>query len=46
LFSRVVALLTFPSAVYEGSFFSTSSQTPVIGSVFVDSYSNRVEVES
>jgi hypothetical protein len=36
----------FPPAVYEGSFFSTSSPTPVSGGVFDDSYSNRGEVES
>jgi hypothetical protein len=38
--------LAFPPAVYEDSFFSTSSPTPVVGSVFDDSYSNRGEVES
>jgi hypothetical protein len=28
--------------VYEGSFFPTSSPTPVVGDVVDDSYSNRV----
>jgi hypothetical protein len=32
--------------VYEGSFFPTSSPTPVVGGVFDDGYSNRDEVES
>jgi hypothetical protein len=32
--------------VYKGSFFPTSSPTPVGGGVFDDSYSNRGEVES
>jgi hypothetical protein len=32
--------------VYESSFFSTSSPTPVGGGVFDDVYSNRGEVES
>jgi hypothetical protein len=31
--------------VYKGSFFSTSSPTPVVGGVFDDGYSNRGEVE-
>jgi hypothetical protein len=34
-----------PPAVYEGSFFLTSSPTTVGGGVFDDSYSNRGEVE-
>jgi hypothetical protein len=39
-------LLVFPSAVYEGSFFPTSSPTPVGGGVLDDGYSNRGEMES
>jgi hypothetical protein len=38
--------LAFPSAVYEGSFFPTSSPTLVGVGVFDDGYSNRDEVES
>jgi hypothetical protein len=38
--------LSFPPAVYEGSFFPTSWPTHVVGSVFDDGYSNRGEVES
>jgi hypothetical protein len=38
--------LAFPLAVYEGSFFSTSSPTPVVGGDFDDGYSNRDEVKS
>jgi hypothetical protein len=30
----------------EGSFFPTSSPTPVVGDVFDDGYSNKGEVES
>jgi hypothetical protein len=32
--------------MYEGSFFPTSSPTPVVVGVFDDRYSNRGEVES
>jgi hypothetical protein len=39
-------LVTFPPAVYEGSFFPTSSPTFVVGSVLDGSNSNRSEVES
>jgi hypothetical protein len=35
--------LAFPLAVYEGSFFPTSSPTPVVGGVFDDGYSNIVK---
>jgi hypothetical protein len=38
--------LAFPSAVYEGSFFPTSSPTPVGGGVANDGYSNGGEVKS
>jgi hypothetical protein len=38
--------LTFPPAVYEGSFFPTSLPTFDVGGVFDDSYSNKGEVES
>jgi hypothetical protein len=38
--------LTFPPAVYEGSFFPTASLTFVVGGVLDDGYSNRGEVES
>jgi hypothetical protein len=38
--------LAFPPAVYQGSFFPTSSPTYVVGGVFDDGYSNRGEVES
>jgi hypothetical protein len=38
--------LAFPPAVYEGSFFPTSSPTHIVGGVFDDGYSNRGEVES
>jgi hypothetical protein len=38
--------LAFPPAVYEGSFFPTSSPTPVVGGVFDEGYSNKSEVES
>jgi hypothetical protein len=37
--------LALPPAVYEGSFFPTSSPALVLG-VFDDGYSNRGEVES
>jgi hypothetical protein len=36
--------LAFPSAVYEGSFFPTSSPTPVVDGVSDDGYSKRGEV--
>jgi hypothetical protein len=35
-----------PPALYEGSFFPTSSPTPVVGGVFDDGYSNMGEMES
>jgi hypothetical protein len=38
--------LAFPPAMYEGSFFPTSSPTPIVSSVFDDGYSNRGKVES
>jgi hypothetical protein len=39
--------IAFPPAVHEGSFFPTSSSTPVVGGgVFDDGYSNRGEEES
>jgi hypothetical protein len=31
--------------MYKGSFFPTSSPTPVVGGVFDDSYSKKGEVE-
>jgi hypothetical protein len=37
--------LTFPPAVYEGSFFPTSSPKLVVGGVFDDSYSKRGAVD-
>jgi hypothetical protein len=45
LFSKVVALHTFPPAVYEGSFFPISWPTFVVGGVLDGSYSNRGEVK-
>jgi hypothetical protein len=38
--------LSFPPAVYDGSFLPTSSPTLVIGGVSNDGYSNRDEVGS
>jgi hypothetical protein len=46
IFSRVVAQLSFPPAVYHSFFFSSSSSTHVVSGVFDDGYSNRGEVES
>jgi hypothetical protein len=45
-FPKWLHQLTFPPAVYEGSFFPTSLPTFVVGGVFDDSYSNKSEVES
>jgi hypothetical protein len=38
--------LAFPPAVYDCSFFPTSSPTSVVFGVFDDGYSNMGEVES
>jgi hypothetical protein len=45
-FTEWLHQLAFLPAVYKGSFFSTSSPTPVGGGVFDDGYSNRGEVVS
>jgi hypothetical protein len=45
-FSIAVALAYIPMAVYESSFFHTSSPTSVGGGVSNDGYSNKGEVES
>jgi hypothetical protein len=45
-FPQWLQYLAFPPAVYEGSFFLTSSPTPVVLGVFHDGYSNRGVVES
>jgi hypothetical protein len=42
----VVAPVCIPPVVHKGSFFPTSSPTPIVGGVFDDGYSNRGEVES
>jgi hypothetical protein len=46
LFPEWLHQLAFPPAVDYGSFFSTSSRTPLGGGAFDDCYSNRGEVES
>lgn len=46
LFSVVAAPFTFPPTVHKGSFFSKSSLTFVIPSLFDNRYSNRCEVIS
>ena len=46
LFSVVAAPFTFPPTVHKGSFFSISSPTFVIPSLFDNRYSNRCEVIS
>jgi hypothetical protein len=44
-FAKWLHQLAFPLAVYKGSFFPTSSPTPVGGGVSNGSYSNRGEVK-
>jgi hypothetical protein len=46
LFSSDYTSFAFLPAVYEGSFFPTSSPTPVVVGVFDDGCSKRDEVES
>jgi hypothetical protein len=46
IFPAWLHYLALPPAVYQGSFFITSSPTPVVSGVFDDGYSNRGEVES
>jgi hypothetical protein len=46
IFPEQLHYFAFPPVVYKGSFFPTSSPTPIVGVVFDDSYSNRGEVES
>jgi hypothetical protein len=46
VFPKWLHWLAIPKVVYEGSFFPTSSPTPVVGGIFADSYSNRGEMES
>ena len=44
LFSTVAIPITFPPTVHEGSLFTTSSPTFVIGAPFGDSHSDWFEV--